>query len=49
MSRTSSKTQTKPVAQHKAYEKPTIKTLSQRDVVKAVNKGSKFPARGFSG
>ncbi len=32
-----------------AYEKPEVKTLSQRDVVQAVNKGSKFPARGFAG
>jgi len=32
-----------------AYEKPEVKTLSQRDIVQAVNKGSKFPARGFAG
>ena len=31
------------------YEKPVVKTLDRRDVVKAVNKGSKFPARGFAG
>lgn len=32
-----------------AYEKPEVKTLDRRDVIKAVNKGSKFPARGFAG
>jgi hypothetical protein len=32
-----------------AYEKPEVKTLSQRDIVQAVNKGSKFPAGGFAG
>lgn len=32
-----------------AYEKPEVKTLSQREIVQAVNKGSKFPARGFAG
>lgn len=32
-----------------AYEKPEVKTLCQRDVVQAVNQGSKFPARGFAG
>lgn len=31
------------------YEKPEVKTLSQRDILQAVNKGSKFPARGFAG
>lgn len=33
----------------KPYEKPEIKTLNQRDVVRAVSKGAKFPARGFAG
>jgi hypothetical protein len=32
-----------------AYEKPEVKTLNQSDVVQAVSKGSKFPARGFAG
>jgi hypothetical protein len=32
-----------------AYEKPEVKTLNQRDIVQAVSKGSKFPARGFAG
>jgi hypothetical protein len=32
-----------------AYQKPEVKTLSQRDIAQAVNKGSKFPARGFAG
>jgi hypothetical protein len=31
------------------YERPQVKTLSQADVLSAVTKGSKFPARGFSG
>ncbi|MCG8424319.1 MAG: hypothetical protein MJE77_41025 [Proteobacteria bacterium] len=31
------------------YEKPTVKTLNQEDLLSAVNKGSKFPARGFAG
>jgi hypothetical protein len=33
----------------KTYEKPEVKTLKQSDIVTAVNKGSKFPARGFAG
>lgn len=33
----------------RTYEKPEVKTLNQRDIVQAVNKGSKFPARGFAG
>jgi hypothetical protein len=35
--------------QAKTYERPEVKTLNQRDVIQAVNKGSKFPARGFAG
>lgn len=31
------------------YVKPEVKTLDQRDVLRAVAKGSKFPARGFAG
>ncbi len=31
------------------YERPQVKSLSQGEVLSAVNKGSKFPARGFSG
>ena len=33
----------------KAYEKPEVRTLEQKDVLSAVNKGAKFPARGFAG
>ncbi|MBV8368591.1 MAG: hypothetical protein JO036_06600 [Candidatus Eremiobacteraeota bacterium] len=32
-----------------SYVKPEVKTLDQRDVLRAVAKGSKFPARGFAG
>ena len=32
-----------------AYEGPTVRTLTQRDLLSAVKKGSKFPARGFAG
>lgn len=32
-----------------AYAKPEVKTLDQREVLRAVAKGSKFPARGFAG
>lgn len=39
----------KPEKLRKAYVKPEVKTLNQRDIVQAVNKGSKFPARGFAG
>jgi hypothetical protein len=35
--------------QAKTYERPEVKTLNQRDVIQAVHKGSKFPARGFAG
>ena len=35
--------------QNQSYEKPEVKTLQQKDVVQAVSKGSKFPARGFAG
>lgn len=35
--------------QEQDYERPEVKTLSQRDIVQAVAKGSKFPARGFAG
>lgn len=31
------------------YERPEIKSMSQGEVLSAVKKGSKFPARGFSG
>jgi hypothetical protein len=31
------------------YEKPEVKVVGQSEVFKAVNKGSKFPARGFAG
>jgi hypothetical protein len=31
------------------YEPPEIRTFSQADILSAVNKGSKFPARGFAG
>jgi hypothetical protein len=33
----------------KTYKKPQVKSLTQRDVLGAVKKGSKFPARGFAG
>jgi hypothetical protein len=33
----------------KTYEKPEVKTLEQKDLLTAVNKGSKFPARGYAG
>jgi len=33
----------------KVYEKPEVRTLEQKDVLSAVNKGSKFPARGYAG
>ena len=33
----------------KKYEKPAAKTLDKDNVLKAVNEGSKFPARGFAG
>jgi hypothetical protein len=36
-------------SQTNTYEKPEVKTLCQRDIVQAVSKGSKFPARGFAG
>jgi len=39
----------KPDSKTASYEKPEVKTLCQRDVVQAVNQGSKFPARGFAG
>ncbi|POF29674.1 hypothetical protein [Roseibium marinum] len=32
-----------------AYEPPKVKSLAQGDLLSAVKKGSKFPARGFSG
>jgi hypothetical protein len=32
-----------------AYAKPQVRTLSQRDVLSAVHKGSNFPMRGFAG
>jgi hypothetical protein len=32
-----------------SYDKPSVKTLDQRDVLSAVKKGSKFPSRGFAG
>jgi hypothetical protein len=32
-----------------AYEGPIVRTLTQRDLLSAVKKGSKFPARGFAG
>jgi hypothetical protein len=40
-----------PVKQQepKKYEKPQIKSLTQRDLLGAVKKGSKFPSRGFAG
>lgn len=31
------------------YEPPKVKSLAQDDLLSAVKKGSKFPARGFSG
>jgi hypothetical protein len=40
---------TEEVEQAAAYEQPQVKSLSQGEVLSAVNKGSKFPARGFSG
>jgi len=49
MSKEAIETKEKAVAASKSYEKPEIKTLSQREVVQAVNKGAKFPARGFAG
>jgi len=33
----------------KQYEKPEVKVLEQGEILKAVKKGSKFPARGFAG
>ena len=33
----------------KTYAKPEVRTLEQKDVLSAVNKGAKFPARGFAG
>jgi hypothetical protein len=33
----------------KQYEKPEVKVLQQGEILKAVKKGSKFPARGFAG
>ncbi|MDJ0626798.1 MAG: hypothetical protein QNJ44_00950 [Rhodobacter sp.] len=33
----------------KCYEAPVVKTLDQQDILQAVAKGSKFPARGFAG
>lgn len=32
-----------------SYEPPKVKSLAQGDLLSAVKKGSKFPARGFSG
>lgn len=32
-----------------AYEPPKVKSLAQGELLSAVKKGSKFPARGFSG
>ena len=36
-------------ADGKQYEKPEVKVLEQGEILKAVKKGSKFPARGFAG
>jgi len=49
MSKEATKTEEKAATAAKSYEKPEIKTLGQREVVQAVNKGAKFPARGFAG
>jgi hypothetical protein len=38
-----------PAAPAGSYDKPSVKTLDQRDVLSAVKKGSKFPSRGFAG
>ena len=38
-----------PLQNELAYEKPIVRTLTQRDLLSAVKKGSKFPARGFAG
>jgi len=40
---------TSPQEGSASYAKPEVKTLDQRDVLRAVAKGSKFPARGFAG
>ena len=47
--KTEEKVAEKPKTQVKSYAKPEVKTLCQRDIVQAVSKGSKFPARGFAG
>jgi hypothetical protein len=31
------------------YEKPSVKVMSSSDILRAVKKGAKFPARGFAG
>jgi len=36
-------------APRRSYEKPSVKTLTHREVLSAVRKGAKFPARGFAG
>lgn len=46
--RSSSETETGEIEQIK-YEKPQIRTLHLRDILMAVKKGAKFPARGFAG
>lgn len=48
-SETETKASDNTECKQQAYEKPQVKTLSQRDIVQAVSKGSKFPARGFAG
>jgi len=35
--------------ENKKYEKPEVKVMGNSDILKAVKKGSKFPARGFAG
>ena len=48
-SNTETKVAEKVDSQVVTYEKPEVKTLCQRDIVQAVAKGSKFPARRFAG